>query len=196
MQRLSYDQRNPIYDIFGEKFSLEIFTLENVYGIDPERTDLKVEGDRAILTARGLTWAGGRETCEGGAMFLVEKSANGLTFKLEAAHRDRLRAAKVIVKGQRGTSVTSDHSENYADHAGRHDVRLPALEYFHAPDAHRFPQGGQGVCLFFVSRRRGNAEAFFLHPGGRHGGRGADLRGAGDPVCLSDCHRSLGDVHT
>jgi hypothetical protein len=148
MQRLSYDQKNPVHEIFGERFSLEIFTLENVYGIDPERTEVKVEGDRAILTARGLTWAGGRETCEGGAMFLVEKTAAGLTFKLEAAHRERLRAAKVIVHRQRGTSVTSDHSENLPIMAGGMTFDYPHWNIFMLRMPIVFLKGDKGYISF------------------------------------------------
>jgi len=77
MQRVSYDPKHPVYSIFGRDFSLEIFSHKNVYGIDPARTELKVEGDRAILTARGMTWAGGQEQCEGGVMLLVEKIEKG-----------------------------------------------------------------------------------------------------------------------
>ncbi len=113
MQRLSYDPRHPVYTIFGTEFSVEIFTHENVYGVDPERSELKVEGERAILTARGLTWAGGTEKSEGGAMLMVERDEKGLKFKVDAAHREKLRAVKVIVRGLKGTTVTSDHSADF-----------------------------------------------------------------------------------
>jgi hypothetical protein len=111
MYRLSYNPNNPTYTIFDTDFALEIFTYENVYGIDPKRTELTVEGDRAILTARGLTWAGGSEPCEGGAMLLVERTEGGLRFKVEAAHQKKLRSVKVIIPGLSGSSVTSDNSQ-------------------------------------------------------------------------------------
>lgn len=115
MQMLSYDSNNPVYRVFDTDFSLEIFTYENVYGIDPDRTELKTEGDRAMVTARGLTWAGGREKFEGGgggAMLLIEKTESGLRFKVEAAHKEKIRAVKVTIHGLKGESVTSDHSKD------------------------------------------------------------------------------------
>ncbi len=166
MQRLSYDQKNPVYDIFGTAFSLEIFTHENVYGIDPGRTELTIEGDRAILTARGLTWAGGAESCEGGAMFLVEKTASGLTFKLEAAHREKLRAAKVIVHRQRGVSVTSDHSEDFPIMPGGMTFDYPHWNIFMLKMPIVFLKGDDGYLSFSSLDDEVSPKRFSFIPGG------------------------------
>lgn len=132
MQRLSYDPKHPMYKIFDVEFSIEIFTYENVYGLDPERSELKVEGDKAILTARGLTWAGGSEKCDGGAMLLVEKmdsESPRLRFKVEAAFKEKLRAVKVIIHGLKGEDVTSDHSEKLAFPWGGLTFDYPRWDY-------------------------------------------------------------------
>ena len=112
MQRLSYDPKNPVFSIFGQEFSLEVFTMENVFGLDPDRTEVKIEGDKALVTARGLTWAGGQQKCDGGAMLLVEKTEDGLRFKVEAAHQEKLRSVKVILPGRKGEAVTSDYAQD------------------------------------------------------------------------------------
>jgi hypothetical protein len=168
MQRLSYDPKNPVYTIFGTEFSLEVFSVENVYGIDPERTELKVEGDRAILTARGLTWAGGAERCEGGAMLLVERTDSGLKFKVDAAHREKLRAAKVIVRGQKGKTVTSDHSADFPIMPDGMTFDYPHWNIFMLKMPIVFLKGDKGYVSFSAHDEEVTPKRFSFIPRGEH----------------------------
>lgn len=168
MQRLSYDPKHPVYRIFERDFSIEIFTHENVYGIDPSRSELKVEGDRAILTARGLTWAGGSERCEGGAMFLVEKTESGLRFKVEAAHQEKLRSVKIIIFGLSGKTVTSDHSFDMPIIEGGMFYEYPRWNAFMLKMPIVFLRGGDSYTYFSAHDTEVTPKRFSFIP--REGG--------------------------
>ncbi|MCC7207975.1 MAG: hypothetical protein IT323_11760 [Anaerolineae bacterium] len=66
MQFLSFDARDPLFDIDGWKLSFQVITLENLYGLDPERTTVQDEGGgRWRIRSDGLRWGGGQQPAEG-----------------------------------------------------------------------------------------------------------------------------------
>ncbi len=65
MHFASFDLRDPTFEIFGCTFSAQITTLENLYGLDPDRTKVVEGEDGVVVRAEGLAWAGQQERAEG-----------------------------------------------------------------------------------------------------------------------------------
>ncbi len=104
---LSYDPRDPVFDIgqvgeawAGVGLSLQLFTTENVYGVDPARTAVTADGSRATITADGLSWAGQQRRSEGRIAGSVEAVADGTVhITVAAAHHEPIKAVKVVLRG-------------------------------------------------------------------------------------------------
>jgi hypothetical protein len=58
VQFASFDLGDPLFDVFGLRLSAQLVTLENLYGLDPARTEVVRERDAVLVRADGLAWAG------------------------------------------------------------------------------------------------------------------------------------------
>ncbi len=105
MQRFSFDFGDPVFEIGGWRLAVQVTTFENTYGLDPERTAVRREGDGWVVEAEGLTWAGGQMKAEGWAWLRASPAEEGIEVVAgaEMAHPDgpngRVRSLKVIVRG-------------------------------------------------------------------------------------------------
>jgi len=98
MQDLSFDFNDPVWEFGGLRFAVQVFTFENVYGLDPAAYTLAADGERLVVECGGLTWAGGQERAAGGARITAEGGPNGTTFTVEAWAAERIRCVKLVLK--------------------------------------------------------------------------------------------------
>lgn len=93
---LSYDPRRPRFrlpGLGGATFAVEVFTIGNVYGIDPDRVSVADHG----VVADGLTWAGGQRRADGQVEVLVDDLGDGAALRVHVMHREPVKAAKVVL---------------------------------------------------------------------------------------------------
>lgn len=98
MQDLSYNSRDPLFSFAGIDFSNQIFTFENVYGMDVEKCEIKEDDNEFIINCSGFTWAGGQEKIDGNAVIQVIKEQNSIKFNISASFSKKIRCAKLTVK--------------------------------------------------------------------------------------------------
>jgi hypothetical protein len=65
MQFASFDIRDPVFDVLGMRLSLQVVTLENLYGVDPGSVEIRRSGDRVNVRAARLRWGGQQESASG-----------------------------------------------------------------------------------------------------------------------------------
>jgi len=99
VQHLSYDPGDPWFEIDGWRIGLQVITFENVYGLDQEAVTVARQGGRTTVTCGQLTWAGGRERCEGSAGIEAALTDDGLEVVASARHRKKIRCLKLMVAG-------------------------------------------------------------------------------------------------
>jgi hypothetical protein len=99
MQFASFDLRDPVFEAFGLRFSVQLVTLENLYGIDPERTRVERTGDSFHLRAAGLTWAGRQERSPGELELELRTDGNRrIRASLRARAPERIRCTKLLLR--------------------------------------------------------------------------------------------------
>lgn len=99
MHQLSYDPNDPWFDVDGWRLALQVITFENLYGLDPEATTVTQAGVRTTVACERLTWAGGRESAEGGARIEAAATDDGLEVVVSARHPNTIRCLKLMVSG-------------------------------------------------------------------------------------------------
>ncbi len=99
MQDLSYEFAQPRFESAGLRFGVQVFTFENVYGLDERRCSFREQGAEAWLECEGLTWAGGQETAEGGVTVRIASDDRATTFEIRAWARKTIRCVKLFLEG-------------------------------------------------------------------------------------------------
>jgi hypothetical protein len=95
----SFDLGDPVFDLFGLRLSLQLVTLENLYGLDPAGVRLEKTPEGVTLHAQGLRWAGGAEPADGAATLRAERRADGaVRLRLAARAPAPLRSAKLVLR--------------------------------------------------------------------------------------------------
>ena len=97
MQDLSFDLHNQLFEFNGLKFSVQIFTYENVYSLDKNKCHITKELGKYSIKCEGLTWAGGQELAEGWVRLEALAQASKTTFKLEAKCSKTIRCVKLVL---------------------------------------------------------------------------------------------------
>ena len=98
----SFDLRDPVFEAYGFAFSVQVVTLENVYGIDPSQTSAREENGAFAVHAAGLTWAGGSERASGAVVLRVRPEGPGrvrLRVTLRAKAPEPIRCTKLLLRG-------------------------------------------------------------------------------------------------
>lgn len=99
MHFASFDFGDPVYETRGFAFSMQIVTLENVYGIDPERTSARDEDGVFVVRAAGLRMAGARESAPGAAILRVVPGKPGqVKVQMKARATAPVRCLKLLVR--------------------------------------------------------------------------------------------------
>lgn len=98
MHNLSFDPRDPDFSFGPYKFSLQISTFENIYGIDPQTHSVTITEGQFELVAAGLTWAGGQEKASGHLQLHALQDPMRTTFTIRASADRHIRCVKLIIK--------------------------------------------------------------------------------------------------
>lgn len=99
MQFASFDLRDPCFEAFGLCCSIQLVTLENLYGLDPNGTRVEGNGDTIEVHASGLTWAGGQQWSPGEA--LIRFSSDGdrrVRVTMRARVPEPIRCVKLLLR--------------------------------------------------------------------------------------------------
>lgn len=99
MHFYSFDLRDPIFDLGVARLSVQVVTLENVYGIDPSATSVTDDGLVWRLRSDRLRWAGGQQTASGQVELIARReSPDRLRFSVRACAPHKIRAIKIILR--------------------------------------------------------------------------------------------------
>jgi hypothetical protein len=97
MQDLSYDTRDPQFTFRDVTFSVQVFTYENLYGLDPAHCQVTVTADRFALHCDQLTWAGGQEHSPGWLRLEANAEGEAIRFSLAAGCDQVIRCIKLVL---------------------------------------------------------------------------------------------------
>lgn len=98
MQFLSFDANDPRFQVGAWSISLQVITLENVYGLDPNATVIEAHKSGLRLMCSGLRWAGGQAAAAGGLRLDARFEGDALRLSLSADAPTPIRAVKLIVR--------------------------------------------------------------------------------------------------
>ncbi len=99
MQFASFDLGDPLFECFGRAFSIQIVTLENLYGLDPARTQTTRESHRVTIRASALAFAGQQQRAPGEVgIEIVREHAEQLRVRIRARAPGSVRCAKLLVR--------------------------------------------------------------------------------------------------
>lgn len=99
MQDLSYNFRNRIFHFNQLQFEVQVFTFENVYGLDAERCQETRQADALAVECSRLSWAGGQERENGFVRLRAEARQGATIFSLEAGCEKAIRCVKLLLTG-------------------------------------------------------------------------------------------------
>ena len=100
MHFASFDLRDPVFEAFGFAFSVQVVTLENVYGIDPAQTSAREEEGAFVVRAAGLAFAGQQQRAPGAVLLRIEPEAGGgLRLRWRAKAPEPIRCSKLLLRG-------------------------------------------------------------------------------------------------
>jgi hypothetical protein len=100
MHLFSFDSRDPVFTLGSWRVSFQVITLENIYGLDPDRTAVQENGAHWRLSCSRLSWAGQQQFAPGSVQVDVERGPGSrlrLTIEAETAHK--IRAVKILIRG-------------------------------------------------------------------------------------------------
>ncbi|HDD64371.1 MAG TPA: hypothetical protein ENF53_04370 [Thermoprotei archaeon] len=123
MMDLSFDFKDKYWQFKDLRFAFRIYTLDNIYSVDPNRASFKVveeEGvEKAVVRADGFYYAGGQKKIDGsfyaelvdrGGVIEVKADA-GFPEDVKAEDRDlmfeefKVKALAILIKGVSGSEV-------------------------------------------------------------------------------------------
>jgi hypothetical protein len=99
MQDLSFDFNDPVWEFNNLRFAVQVFTFENVYGLDPDRCTVTQYEHTFGLECGQLTCAGAQEHVEGDVSIAAVIGERKTTFRIEARAAKTIRCVKLILKG-------------------------------------------------------------------------------------------------
>jgi hypothetical protein len=99
MQDLSYNPNDPVFTFGSVRFSLQIFTFENVYGLRPDLCIVSGNDTTLDVTCTGLQWAGGQEHAAGSAHIRAELRDGRTVFDITASTGKTIRCVKLRLHG-------------------------------------------------------------------------------------------------
>ncbi len=106
MHLYSFDFCDPIFELGRWKFSFQLITLENVYGLDSAHTTVQAEGGSWQLRCTGLSWAGQQQQASGSVVVDTHSEIDGcLRLSIKATAPHKIRAVKILIRNLPPLSV-------------------------------------------------------------------------------------------
>jgi hypothetical protein len=98
VNNLSFDPAHPWFDVpglAGARWTVEIFTSENAYGVDPDKTVSRGH----VLRASGLRTLGGQRQARGSVVVTLELDVQGaLSWKIATEAAETVKGVKLILR--------------------------------------------------------------------------------------------------
>jgi len=99
VQFASFDLGDPVFELCGLRVSVQLVTLENLYGVAPAGARIESTPSGAIVHARGLRWAGGSEPADGELTLAAEREPDGaVRLRVTARAPAPVRSVKLLVR--------------------------------------------------------------------------------------------------
>jgi len=99
VQDLSFDFKRPVFEFGGLRFGVQVFTFENVYGLDLANCAVTGDERERAIRCNSLTWAGGQERVPGWVSVRAVKGEGKTTFHVQAQLDRTIRCTKLFLKG-------------------------------------------------------------------------------------------------
>lgn len=99
---LSFDPRDPTFEapgMPGVRWAIQIFTVNNLYALDPQRVTLTAHDAGVSLVCDGLAWAGQQRTAAGRVEVRVGRDSDALTWRVSAWHDEPIKNVKLLLYG-------------------------------------------------------------------------------------------------
>lgn len=98
MQFFSFDPNNPVFRFQNWALSIQIITLENVYGLDPDGMQSAEHKNGASLSCVGLRWGGGQQPAPGSLHLAATFEPEGMRVRIKAQAPEPIRAVKILIR--------------------------------------------------------------------------------------------------
>ncbi len=99
MQFASFDLEDPIVSALGLRLSVQVVTLENLYGLAADHVVVREGAGTFEMRAERLAWAGQQEQAEGHVELRVDRTPTGsLRAVVRAAAPEPIRCVKLLVR--------------------------------------------------------------------------------------------------
>lgn len=99
MQFASFDLEDPVFSAFGLQLSIQVVTLENLYGLAADRIEVHESADYFELRAERLAWAGQQEQAQGFVELRIDRTPKGeLRAVIRAGAPEPIRCVKLLVR--------------------------------------------------------------------------------------------------
>ena len=99
VQELSFDFKGPLFRLGNLQFGVQVFTFENVYGLDELSCTVTKDDNALFVKCGALSWAGGQEVTHGQVLLRVVKDETKTTFEIEAECERTIRCTKLFFRG-------------------------------------------------------------------------------------------------
>lgn len=100
MHQFSFPSRDPVLTLGDWQLSVQIVTLENIYGLDPAQLRVQPQGDGWRVDCARLSFAGQQQHAPGAVQMHVQRgSGQRLTVAIEAEAPHKIRAIKLLLRG-------------------------------------------------------------------------------------------------
>jgi hypothetical protein len=88
-----------VFELDNLRFGVQLFSFENVYGLDDASCVVTEDGGERTIRCSSLTWAGGQERVPGRASVRAVKGERKTTFHVEAQLDRTIRSTKLFLRG-------------------------------------------------------------------------------------------------
>jgi hypothetical protein len=174
VQFASFDLGDPVFELCGLRVSVQLVTLENLYGVDPEVARVEATASGAIVRAGGLRWAGGTEPAAGELTLAGEREPGGAVRLRVAVARAPapVRSVKLLLRDLAPALEASPDGSTWSA-IGEHGELFGYPGRLHTPLL--FARAGGRVLGLRAAERRVREKRFALYRErlGRLAGRGA-----------------------
>ena len=99
---LSFDPHDPQFaapGLPGVRFSVQIFTTHNLYGLNPDQTSVENTSDGIELNCTELSWAAQQQRAAGTASARVGWRDNVLSWHIHVTHTEPIKGVKLLLWG-------------------------------------------------------------------------------------------------
>ena len=98
----SYNPKDPLFEtprLPGVRWGIQIFTLQNLYGLDPTKVQHESTDSTSSLSCTGLSWAGQQQRAEGRVEVELEWQDGVLIWRIQAWHTEDIKSIKLQLWG-------------------------------------------------------------------------------------------------